>query len=196
MGKGKGSEYFLNTLYIDGPRNGIEAKSGMLAAPKDCNFESLLQNSYWFKSIPCSQASTQTSSLFTTLTLYWTMPALCGVQLEMLERKSGEEAERLRREVERSRQETHRLTREADIARLQAGEEAKQELQKLNKQLEESHRRHETQVRVFFSDCLHFFLNNLTNMAQIIIFLQMCKFYCGSLYLFPLVAAVDCHPRH
>nr|XP_046162419.1 coiled-coil alpha-helical rod protein 1 isoform X4 [Oncorhynchus gorbuscha] len=94
-----------------------------------------------------TQASTQTSSLFTTLTLYWTMPALCGVQLEMLERKSGEEAERLRREVERSRQETHRLTREADTARLQAGEEAKQELQKLNKQLEESHWRHETQLQ-------------------------------------------------
>ncbi|XP_021479019.2 coiled-coil alpha-helical rod protein 1 isoform X1 [Oncorhynchus mykiss] len=70
-----------------------------------------------------------------------------STQLEMLERKSGEEAERLRREVERSRQETHRLTREADIARLQAGEEAKQELQKLNKQLEESHRRHETQLQ-------------------------------------------------
>eukprot|EP00063_Salmo_salar_P018301 XP_013993136.1 PREDICTED: coiled-coil alpha-helical rod protein 1 [Salmo salar] len=70
-----------------------------------------------------------------------------STQLEMLERKSGEEAERLRREVERSRQETHRLTRQADTARLQAGEEAKQELQKLNKQLEESHRRHETQLQ-------------------------------------------------
>ncbi|XP_029547257.1 coiled-coil alpha-helical rod protein 1 isoform X1 [Salmo trutta] len=70
-----------------------------------------------------------------------------STQLEMLERKSGEEAERLRREVERSRQETHRLTRQADTARMQAGEEAKQELQKLNKQLEESHRRHETQLQ-------------------------------------------------
>ncbi|XP_055727234.1 coiled-coil alpha-helical rod protein 1 isoform X3 [Salvelinus fontinalis] len=70
-----------------------------------------------------------------------------STQLEMLERKSGEEAERLRSEVERSGQETHRLTREADTARLQAGEEAKQELQKLNKQLEESYRRHEIQLQ-------------------------------------------------
>ncbi|XP_041741732.1 coiled-coil alpha-helical rod protein 1 isoform X2 [Coregonus clupeaformis] len=70
-----------------------------------------------------------------------------STQLEMLERKSGEEAERLRREVERSRQETHRLTREGDTARLQAEEEAKQEVQKLKKLLEESHRRHETQLQ-------------------------------------------------
>ena len=44
------------------------------------------------------------------------------------------------------RQEAQRLTREAETARLQAWEEVEQEMQKLKKQLDESNRKHETQV--------------------------------------------------
>ncbi|XP_010895394.1 coiled-coil alpha-helical rod protein 1 isoform X2 [Esox lucius] len=70
-----------------------------------------------------------------------------STQLESLKRESVEEVERLRREVERSTQEAQRLTREAETAKLQAEKAAKQEMQKLKIQLEESHKRHETKLQ-------------------------------------------------
>lgn len=64
-----------------------------------------------------------------------------------MERESGEEVERLNREVERSRLEAQRLTAEVEAAHLKAGAEASEHASKLRRQLEESQRRQETEVR-------------------------------------------------
>ncbi|XP_071772744.2 coiled-coil alpha-helical rod protein 1 [Centroberyx gerrardi] len=62
-------------------------------------------------------------------------------QLERLQRESGGEIASLRRDVERSREEAQELTLKAEMARLQAGEEAKQHTLRLSEQLEESQRK-------------------------------------------------------
>ncbi|XP_046906470.1 coiled-coil alpha-helical rod protein 1 isoform X2 [Hypomesus transpacificus] len=71
-----------------------------------------------------------------------------SAQLGRLERESGEEVERLNREVERSRLEAQRLTAEVEAAHLKAGAEASEHASKLRRQLEESQRRQETEARL------------------------------------------------
>ncbi|XP_067084977.1 coiled-coil alpha-helical rod protein 1 isoform X2 [Osmerus mordax] len=70
-----------------------------------------------------------------------------SAQLGRLERESGEEVERLNREVERSRLEAQRLTAEVEAAHLKAGAEAKEHASKLRRQLEELQRRQETELQ-------------------------------------------------
>lgn len=66
--------------------------------------------------------------------------------LEKLERESGEEIARLRRDVERSREEARELALRAETFRLQLEEEAKQQTLRLSEQLEQTQRKQEIEV--------------------------------------------------
>ncbi|XP_051257324.1 coiled-coil alpha-helical rod protein 1 isoform X1 [Dicentrarchus labrax] len=68
-------------------------------------------------------------------------------QLEQLKGDSGEEITKLRRDIERSKEEARELALKADTSRLQAEEEAKQHILRLSEQLEEMHKRQEVELQ-------------------------------------------------
>ncbi|XP_071317341.1 coiled-coil alpha-helical rod protein 1 [Trachinotus anak] len=68
-------------------------------------------------------------------------------QLERLKAESGEEIKRLRRDVERRKEETQELALKAEMGRLQAEEEAKQQSLRLSEQLEEKQRKQEVELQ-------------------------------------------------
>lgn len=69
------------------------------------------------------------------------------MQLERLKGESDEEIAKLRRDVERSKEEIQELVLKAEMGRLQAEEEAKQQTLRLSEQLEEMHKKQEEEVR-------------------------------------------------
>lgn len=75
---------------------------------------------------------------------------MCFLQLERLKSESAEEIASLRRDVERSKEEAQGLTLKADMGRLQAEEESKQQTLKLLEQLEEMQRKQEVEVCMNF----------------------------------------------
>ncbi|KAG7223270.1 hypothetical protein INR49_015626 [Caranx melampygus] len=66
-------------------------------------------------------------------------------QLERLKTESGEEIKKLRRDVERRKEETQELALKAEMGRLQAEEEAKQQSLRLSEHLEEKLRKQEVE---------------------------------------------------
>lgn len=70
----------------------------------------------------------------------------CFLQLERLKGESAEEITKLRRDVERSKQEARELALKAEMGRLQAEEQAKQQSLRLSEQLEEMHKKQELEV--------------------------------------------------
>lgn len=71
---------------------------------------------------------------------------MCFLQLERLKSESAEEIASLRRDVEGSKEETQELALKAEMSRLQAEEEAKQQTLKLSEQLEEMQRKQKVEV--------------------------------------------------
>lgn len=69
------------------------------------------------------------------------------MQLEQLQGGSAEEISKLRRDVERSKKEARELALKAEMDRLQAEEEAKQQTLRLTEQLEEMDKKHQVEVR-------------------------------------------------
>ncbi|KAM4619797.1 coiled-coil alpha-helical rod protein 1 [Polymixia lowei] len=70
-----------------------------------------------------------------------------GSQLERIEGESGEEIARLRRAVEKSREEARKLALQTEMARLQAEEEANRQTLRLAEQTAESRRKQETELQ-------------------------------------------------
>lgn len=70
------------------------------------------------------------------------------LQHERLKSEFAEEIARLRRDVERSKEEAQGLALKAETARLQAEEETKQQTLKLSEQLQEMQRKQEVEVCV------------------------------------------------
>lgn len=68
------------------------------------------------------------------------------MQLERLKGESDEEVKKMRRAVERSKEEARELALKAEMGRLQAEEEAKQQTLRLSEQLEEMHKKQEVEV--------------------------------------------------
>uniref|UniRef100_A0A3B4UIA7 Coiled-coil alpha-helical rod protein 1 n=2 Tax=Seriola dumerili TaxID=41447 RepID=A0A3B4UIA7_SERDU len=68
-------------------------------------------------------------------------------QLERLKTESDEEIKRLRRDVERRKEETQELALKAEMGRLQAEEEAKQQSLRLSEHLEEKQRKQEVELQ-------------------------------------------------
>lgn len=68
------------------------------------------------------------------------------LQLDRVTRESAEEIAMLSSDVERSKAEAQELVLKAEMTRLQAEEEAKQQTYKLSEQLEEMQRRQEMEV--------------------------------------------------
>lgn len=68
------------------------------------------------------------------------------MQLDRLKRESGEEITKLRRDVARSKEEAQELALKAEMGRLQAAEEAKQQTLRLSEQLEEMQKKQEVEV--------------------------------------------------
>nr|XP_046266739.1 coiled-coil alpha-helical rod protein 1 [Scatophagus argus] len=68
-------------------------------------------------------------------------------QLERLKEESAEEISRLRRDVERSKEEARELALKAEMCRLQAEEETKQQTLRLSEQLEEMHKKQEAELK-------------------------------------------------
>lgn len=67
------------------------------------------------------------------------------MQLNNLKKESNEEIKRLRRDVERGKEESRELALQAEMSRLQA-EENKQQVLTLLEQLEEIKKKHDMQV--------------------------------------------------
>ncbi|XP_035846819.1 coiled-coil alpha-helical rod protein 1 isoform X1 [Sander lucioperca] len=68
-------------------------------------------------------------------------------QLDRLKRESGEEITKLRRDVARSKEEAQELALKAEMGRLQAAEEAKQQTLRLSEQLEEMQKKQEVELQ-------------------------------------------------
>lgn len=68
------------------------------------------------------------------------------MQLERLKGESAEEITKLRRDVERSKEEAREVALKAEMGRLQAEEEAKQQTLRLSEQLEEMQKKQEMEV--------------------------------------------------
>lgn len=68
------------------------------------------------------------------------------MQLERLKSESGEEIARLRSDVERKKEEARELALKAEMGRLQAEEEAKQQTLRLSEHLEEMLKKQEVEV--------------------------------------------------
>lgn len=73
---------------------------------------------------------------------------MCFLQLVRLKSESAEEIASLKRGVERSKEEAQELALKAEMGRLQAVEEAKQQTLKLSAQLEEMQKKQEVEVCV------------------------------------------------
>lgn len=69
-----------------------------------------------------------------------------SLQLEKLKNESGEDITGLRRDVMRSKEESQELTLKAETGRLQAAQEAKQQIHKLSAQLEEMQKKQEVEL--------------------------------------------------
>ena len=68
------------------------------------------------------------------------------MQLETLKKESGDEISKLRRDVARSKEVAQELALKAEMCRLQAAEEAKQQTRDLLEQLEEIQKKQEMEV--------------------------------------------------
>lgn len=68
------------------------------------------------------------------------------MQLETLKKESGDEITKLRRDVARSKEAAQELALKAEMCRLQAAEEAKQQTRGLSEQLEEMQKKQEIEV--------------------------------------------------
>ncbi|KAI3373565.1 hypothetical protein L3Q82_022153, partial [Scortum barcoo] len=68
-------------------------------------------------------------------------------QLKRLKGKSGEEVAKLRRDLEKSKEEARELILKAEMCRLQAEEEAKQQTFRLSEELEEMHKKQEAKLK-------------------------------------------------
>lgn len=68
------------------------------------------------------------------------------LQLERLRRESGEELAKMRRDVERSKEEARELALKAEMCRLQTEEEAKKHTLRVSEQLAEMQKQHEREV--------------------------------------------------
>lgn len=71
---------------------------------------------------------------------------MCFCQLDRLRGESAEENTRLRRDAERSKEEARECALRAEMRRLQAEEEAKQQALTLSEQLSELHKKHDVEV--------------------------------------------------
>jgi len=89
------------------------------------------------------------------------------LQLEKLKNESGEDITGLRRDVMRSKEESQELTLKAETGRLQAAQEAKQQIHKLSAQLEEMQKKQEVEVCGKFINAVHTDLNDFRESIKI-----------------------------
>ncbi|KAE8287857.1 Coiled-coil alpha-helical rod protein 1 Alpha-helical coiled-coil rod protein [Larimichthys crocea] len=93
------------------------------------------------------KAKTELSQIREGLTQSSTQKEKISSQLERLKGESDEEIAKLRRDVERSKEEIQELVLKAEMGRLQAEEEAKQQTLRLSEQLEEMHKKQEEELQ-------------------------------------------------
>ncbi|XP_074467133.1 coiled-coil alpha-helical rod protein 1 [Sebastes fasciatus] len=93
------------------------------------------------------KAKTELSQIRMELTHSSTQKDKISSQLERLKGESGEEITKLRRDVVRSKEEAQALSLKAEMARLQAVEEAKKQALTLSEQLEEMQKKQEEELQ-------------------------------------------------
>ncbi|KAM4545279.1 coiled-coil alpha-helical rod protein 1 isoform 2-T2 [Odontesthes bonariensis] len=94
-----------------------------------------------------SKAKTELSQIRKELSLSSAQKEKISTQLIKLKAESGEEIIKLRREIERSKEEYGELALKGEMSRLQAEEEAKQQARRLLEQLEEMRKKQEVQLQ-------------------------------------------------
>ncbi|XP_044079620.1 coiled-coil alpha-helical rod protein 1 [Siniperca chuatsi] len=93
------------------------------------------------------KAMTELSQIREELTHSSAQKEKISSQHERLKGESGEEITKLRRDVERSKEEARELALKAEMGRLQAEEEAKQQTLRLSEQLEEMQKKQEVELQ-------------------------------------------------
>ncbi|KAF1378733.1 hypothetical protein PFLUV_G00193580 [Perca fluviatilis] len=93
------------------------------------------------------KAKTELSQIRTELTHSSAEKEKISSQLDRLKRESDEEITKLRRDVARSKEEAQELALKAEMGRLQAAEEAKQQTIRLSEQLEKMQKKQEVELQ-------------------------------------------------
>ncbi|KAM9729417.1 coiled-coil alpha-helical rod protein 1 isoform 1-T1 [Menidia menidia] len=102
-----------------------------------------------------SKAKTELNQIREELSLSSALKEKISTQLENVKAESAEEIIRLKREMDRTKEESRELALKAEMSRLQAEEESKQQVLRLLEQLEEMKKKEEMQLQQLnLSHCL------------------------------------------